>query len=82
MTSAKGLLQQNRHTAAVNQGALCPQLARADIMAEKANAPFDPKWSQAGLKSRSAAVCSHIEAVRTAAHDRLRPSDRFGHLTR
>jgi hypothetical protein len=25
-----GLLQQYRHTAAVNQGTLCPQLARAD----------------------------------------------------
>src|SRR3974390_1376740 len=28
------------HTAAINQGALCPQLARADIMAEKVDSGF------------------------------------------
>jgi len=30
------------HTPAVNQGALCPQLARADIMAERVDSGFDP----------------------------------------
>ena len=38
-----GLLQQYRHIAAVNQGALCPQLAKADIMAERVHSGFDPK---------------------------------------
>ena len=30
------------HTVAINQGALCPQLARADIMAERVDSGFDP----------------------------------------
>jgi len=46
----------------------CLQLAGDDISRKKAVSRFAER-SQAGLKSRSAAVSCHIEAVRTAALD-------------
>ena len=36
------------HTPAVNQGALCPQLARADIMAERVDSGFDRSGHKPG----------------------------------